>query len=93
MDLLDPKPVLTAADGKPSPRTPGGFTKLMGSPWKFSQHGQSGTAFSELLPEMAKHADELCVVRSMQTDLPAHGPASIQLHTGSAQFIRPSLGA
>ena len=93
VDLLDPKPQLTAADGKSSPRAPGGFTKLMGSPWKFSQHGQSGTAFSELLPEMAKHADELCVVRSMQTDLPAHGPASIQLHTGSAQFIRPSLGA
>jgi len=93
VDLLDPKPALTAADGKPSPRAPGGFTKLMGSPWKFSRHGQSGIAFSELLPEMAKHADELCVIRSMQTDLPAHGPASIQMHTGSAQFIRPSLGA
>jgi len=93
VDLLDPKPALTAADGKPSPRSPGGFTKLMGSPWKFSQHGQSGSEFSELLPEMAKHADELCVIRSMQTDLPAHGPASIQMHTGSLQFIRPSLGA
>jgi len=93
VDLLDPKPALTAADGKPSPRSPGGFTKLMGSPWKFSQHGQSGSEFSELLPEMAKHADELCIIRSMQTDLPAHGPASIQMHTGSLQFIRPSLGA
>lgn len=93
VDLLDPKPALTAADGKPSPRSPGGFTKLMGSPWRFSQHGQSGSEFSELLPEMAKHADELCLIRSMQTDLPAHGPASIQMHTGSLQFIRPSLGA
>ena len=93
VDLLDHKPALTAADGKPSPRSPGGFTKLMGSPWKFSQHGQSGSEFSELLPEMAKHADELCIIRSMQTDLPAHGPASIQMHTGSLQFIRPSLGA
>ena len=93
LDLLDHKPALTAADGKPSPRSPGGFTKLMGSPWKFSQHGQSGSEFSELLPEMAKHADELCIIRSMQTDLPAHGPASIQMHTGSLQFIRPSLGA
>jgi hypothetical protein len=93
VDLLDPKPALAAADGKASPRAPGGFTKLMGSPWKFSQHGQSGTPFGELLPEMARHADELCVIRSMQTDLPAHGPASIQLHTGSAQFVRPSLGA
>jgi len=69
VDLLDPKPQLTAADGKASPLAPGGFTKLMGSPWKFSQHGQRDTAFSELLPEMAKHADELCVIRSMQTDL------------------------
>ena len=93
VDLLDPKPALTAADGKPSPRSPGGVTKLMGSPWKFSRHGQSGSEFSELLPEMAKHADELCIIRSMQTDLPAHGPASIQMHTGSLQFIRPSLGA
>ena len=93
VDLLDPKPALNAADGKPSPRSPGGLTKLMGSPWKFSRHGQSGLEFSELLPGMAKHADELCIIRSMQTDLPAHGPASIQMHTGSLQFIRPSLGA
>src|SRR5262245_17721728 len=93
VDLLDPKPKLTADHGKPSPRALGGLTKLMGSPWKFAPQGQSGTAFSELLPEMAKHADEMAVVRSMQTDVPAHGPASIQLHSGSAQFVRPSLGA
>ncbi|MES2697326.1 MAG: DUF1501 domain-containing protein, partial [Verrucomicrobiota bacterium] len=93
VDLLDPKPKLTADHGKISPGTPGGLAKLMGSPWKFTKHGQSGTEFSELLPEMAKHADELAVIRSMQTDVPAHGPASIQLHTGSAQFVRPSIGA
>jgi hypothetical protein len=93
VDLLDPKPKLAADHGKPSPKTPGGYGKLMGSPWKFTPQGQSGTAFSELLPEMAKHADEMAVIRSMQTDVPAHGPASIQLHTGSAQFVRPSLGA
>ena len=93
LDLLDPKPKLLADDGKPSPRAPGGLTKLMGSPWKFSRHGKSGTEFSELLPEMARFADELCVIRSMQTNVPAHGPASIQLHTGSTQFVRPSLGA
>jgi hypothetical protein len=93
VDLLDPKPRLTADHGKPSPMTPGGRTRLMGSPWKFSPQGNSGTEFSELLPEMGRHADELTVIRSMQTDVPAHGPASIQLHTGSAQFVRPSLGA
>src|SRR5687767_9225823 len=54
VDLLDPKPKLTADHGKVSPNTPGGYGKLMASPWKFSRHGQSGTAFSELLPEMAK---------------------------------------
>ncbi len=93
VDLLDPKPKLTADHGKASPLTPGGQTRLMSSPWKFVPHGQSGTAFSELLPEMGKHADEMTVIRSMQTDVPAHGPASIQMHTGSAQFVRPSLGA
>ena len=92
VDLLDPKPKLKADDGKSSPRG-GGIATLLGSPWNFAQHGQSGLSFSELLPEMARHADELCVIRSMQTDLPAHGPASIQMHTGSAQFVRPSLGA
>ena len=93
VDLLDPKPRLTADSGKISPGAPGGLAKLMGSPWKFTRHGRSGIEFSELLPEMAKHADELAVIRSMHTDVPAHGPASIQLHTGSAQFVRPSLGA
>ena len=93
VDLLDPKPRLSADHGKPSPLTPGGQTRLMGSPWKFVPHGRSGTEFSELLPEMGRHADELAVIRSMHTDVPAHGPASIQMHTGSAQFVRPSLGA
>lgn len=93
VDLLDPKPALSKADGQTSPRGLNGFANLMGSPWRFSAHGKSGTEFSELLPNIASHADELCVIRSMQTDLPAHGPASIQLHTGSTQFIRPSIGA
>ena len=65
----------------------------MGSPWKFRQHGESGLWVSELFPEVAAHADELCVVRSMHTDLPAHPEAFLMLHTGSSQFIRPSLGA
>jgi hypothetical protein len=93
VDLLDPKPALSKANGQTSPRGLTGFAKLMGSPWRFSARGKSGTEFSELLPNIGSHADELCVIRSMQTDLPAHGPASIQLHTGSTQFIRPSIGA
>ena len=65
----------------------------MGSPWKFARHGASGLSISELFPEVAAHADELCVIRSLHTDLPAHPEAYLMLHTGSSQFIRPSLGA
>lgn len=90
VDLLDYKPQLNRDSGKPGPR-PG--SQLLGSKWKFSQHGQSGLWMSELLPNLAKQADKLCVIPSMQTDLPAHPQAFIKLHTGTAQFVRPSLGA
>ncbi len=90
LDTFDYKPKLIADSGQPGPR-PG--TKLLGSKWKFRQHGQSGLWISELWPELARHADKLCVVPSMQTDLPAHPQAFIKFHTGTSQFIRPSLGA
>lgn len=90
VDLLDYKPRLNRDSGMPGPR-PG--SQWLGSKWKFSQHGQSGLWMSELLPQLAKHADQLCVVSSMQTDLPAHPQAFIKMHTGTAQFVRPSLGA
>lgn len=90
VDTFDHKPRLTADDGKPGKR-PG--TKLLGSKWKFSPSGQSGLWISELFPLVAKHADELCIVNSMQTDLPAHPQAFLKLHTGNSQFVRPSLGA
>jgi hypothetical protein len=94
VDTFDYKPELTSSDGKASAR-PGRIpgAKLMGSPWKFRKCGESGLWVSELFPEVAAHADELCVIRSMQTDLPAHPEAFLMLHTGSSQFIRPSLGA
>jgi hypothetical protein len=90
LDMFDYKPKLLADSGKPGPR-PG--STLMGSKWKFTQHGKSGLWVSELLPELAKHTDKLCMIPSMQTDLPAHPQAFIRLHTGTSQFIRPSLGA
>ena len=90
VDTFDYKPKLRASSGAPGTR-PG--TKLLGSKWEFSQRGQSGLWISDLFPNVAKHADELCVIRSMQTDLPAHPQAFLQLHTGSFQFVRPSLGA
>ncbi len=94
VDTFDYKPKLNADDGKSvSNQGRGGYGKLLGSPWKFSQHGKAGLWVSELFPEVAKHADDLCVVRSMHTDLPAHPQAYLQMHTGSFQFVRPSLGA
>ncbi len=94
VDTFDYKPELASADGKASAR-PGRIpgAKLMGSLWKFRSRGESGLWVSELFPEVAAHADELCVIRSMHTDLPAHPEAYLMLHTGSSQFIRPSLGA
>ncbi|MEQ1850030.1 MAG: DUF1501 domain-containing protein [Chthoniobacteraceae bacterium] len=90
VDTFDYKPKLTADNDKPGKR-PG--TKLLGSKWKFSQQGRSGLWISELFPNIAKHADDLCLVRSMQTDLPAHPQAFVKMHTGNSQFVRPSLGA
>jgi len=67
--------------------------RVMKSLWNFSQHGQSGLWASDLFPEMAKHADDFCTIRSMHTDGIAHGPATLFLHTGSTNFVRPSMGS
>jgi hypothetical protein len=90
VDTFDYKPQLTADTGKPGKR-PG--TELLGSKWKFSQSGRSGLWISGAFPNVAQHADEMCLVRSMQTDLPSHPQAFLKMHTGSFQFVRPSLGA
>jgi hypothetical protein len=94
VDTFDFKPALSSSDGKASAkpgRIPG--AKLLRSPWKFEKRGDSGLWVSELFSQVGAHADELCVIRSMHTDLPAHPEAFLMLHTGSSQFIRPSLGA
>lgn len=90
-DTFDYKPQLHADDGKPGP---GGGT-LTGSKFKFQQYGQTGSWFSELLPNLAQHADKLCWLRGLHTDTPAHPQAVVQLHTGSANaaLTRPSMGA
>ncbi|WP_395718235.1 DUF1501 domain-containing protein [Prosthecobacter sp.] len=90
VDTFDYKPKLNADSGKPGTRA---GTQLLGSRWKFAQHGQSGQWMSELFPELAKSADDLCFLHGMQTDLPAHPQAYLKLHTGSSQFVRPSMGA
>jgi len=93
VDTFDYKPKLSADNGKESGRGRGGPATLLGSPWKFTQNGRSGLWISELFPNVAKHADDLCLIRSMHTDVPNHPPAVLSMHTGSSQFIRPSLGA
>jgi hypothetical protein len=89
VDTFDYKPELNRDHGK---RGKYGGT-LLRSPWEFSQHGDGGLWISELFPKVAKHADDLCLIRSMQCDQPVHPGAMTQMHTGTAQFIRPSLGA
>jgi len=94
VDLFDYKPELNKRSGADS--TVGqdrGGAKLLGSPFQFKQHGQSGRWISELFPRLAEHADELCFIHSMHTDLPNHSQAFLQMHTGSFQFVRPSVGA
>jgi hypothetical protein len=91
VDTFDYKPELSKADGKSGKF--GRSARLLGSPWEFAQHGKSGLWISELFPHLARQADALCLLRGMHTDLPNHPQAQVQLHTGSFQFVRPSLGA
>jgi hypothetical protein len=89
LDTFDYKPALARDGGKVGE----GKGKLMASPFKFSRHGQSGLWISDLFPNVAQHADKMCLLNGMTCDNPAHPQATIQLHTGSVQFVRPSVGA
>jgi hypothetical protein len=93
VDTFDYKPKLNADDGNEIGigRVPN--AKVLGSPWRFRQQGQSGLWISELFPRVARHADDLCVINSMHTDLPNHAQAFLQMHTGVFQSQKPSLGA
>ncbi|MBX9652110.1 DUF1501 domain-containing protein [bacterium] len=96
MDTFDPKPLLNKYHGQPpsgelfAERTMG---QLLGSPFKFQRHGQSGLEISEIYPNIAKYADDLCVIRSMQTDTVDHLPAMILMNNGHFREVRPSMGA
>lgn len=97
MDLLDPKPALLKYAGQRPPgadlrteRTTGG---LLPSPFTFSKHGRGGLEISEVLPNIASVADELCVVRSMYTTNPNHEGARNMFHSGHITSLRPSMGA
>jgi hypothetical protein len=97
MDLFDPKPALaTYAGQRPdsvnlrTERVTGG---LLPSPFRFARHGRSGQVLSELLPNLAAIADDLCIVRSMYTFNPTHTPARSLFHSGNINATRPSMGS
>ncbi|MEX2120750.1 MAG: DUF1501 domain-containing protein [Pirellulales bacterium] len=95
VDTFDPKPKLAADHGKVVPaeslrevtREP-----LLASPFQFGRHGQSGLPISELFPHLAGVADELCVIRTLHTDILEHFQATLAMHTGSSTVPMPSIG-
>jgi hypothetical protein len=98
VDTLDYKPKLSEDSGKDVPsfglRADETAKKpLLGSPFKFAQHGQSGLWLSELFPHLGKVADELCVIHTLHTDIVEHFQGVLAMHTGSATVPLPSIGA
>jgi hypothetical protein len=101
VDTFDYKPRLQKEAGQPiqMQAPPTQFiardtpAKVLGSPWAFRQHGESGAWVSDLLPEAAGIVDDLCIVRSMVADFTEHANANLFLHTGHNQQGRPSMGA
>ncbi len=104
IDLLDDKPTLRELDGQACPESVVkgkrfafmermANPKLFGSPRRFRRNGSSGNAVSDLLPHIAAMADDIAIIRSMQTENFNHAPAKIFAHTGSVIAGRPSMGA
>ncbi|MSU51063.1 MAG: DUF1501 domain-containing protein [Opitutus sp.] len=89
IDTWDPKPTLTRMNGK----SIGAEGPALGSPFEFAKYGQSGLEISELFAKTAAHADDLAVIRSMWTDIPAHEVATVFMNTGSLRISKPSLGS
>ncbi len=102
LELFDFKPKLQELDGQVIPPSYTknkrfafikGDAKLMGTRRKFTRHGQSGAELSDLLPHLATVVDDVCIVKSMVTDVFNHGPAKLFVNTGSSRFGLPSMGA
>ena len=102
VDSYDYKPLLYKRNGEMLDFTDqrilaktgmGSNQRVMKPLWEFKQRGENGAWVSELFPHMAKHTDEYCIIRSMATEGVAHGPATLFLHTGSTNLVRPSMGA
>src|SRR5436190_6397308 len=90
VDTWDPKPALAQYDGKTIPGMEG---VAMASPFKFQKKGKSGIEVSEVFPKLGELVDDLAVLRSMYTDIPAHEVATVFMNTGSTRLARPSLGS
>ena len=98
MDLFDPKPKLNQMAGKTytgkvEAFQTGNSDKLLGNPFKFAKHGTCGMDFADVLPHLAGVADELCMVRSMQSEHNNHSEALILFNTGKIFQGRPALGS
>jgi hypothetical protein len=91
VDSFDPKPKL--AEYQREGKTGDNGRKYLGSPWESKPRGQSGLEITELFPNIAECADDLCIVRSMHGDNNDHFQATLGIHTGSVTFKRPSLGS
>ncbi|MFZ0827013.1 MAG: DUF1501 domain-containing protein [Verrucomicrobiia bacterium] len=90
IDTFDPKPSLARYDGQPLPGLGG---VAMPSPFKFEKRGQSGIEISEVFPYIGEHVDDMAVIRSMWTDIPAHEIATVMMNTGSLRIAKPCLGS
>ena len=96
VDTFDPKPMLTKHDGKALPnllKTERPTGAGLASPFKFQKYGKSGLEISELFSNVAQHADDICVIRSMQADVPNHEPSLGLMNCGESRLHRPSLGS
>ena len=97
VDSFDPKPMLDKYHGQPLPggaiATERRTGALMKSPFAFKKYGKSGIEVSELFPMVGEQIDNVCVIRSMYTDIPNHEPSLLMMNTGHTQVGRPSMGA
>jgi len=98
VDTFEYKPLLQKMNGQKypgkKPRVQFAATNnLLSSPWKFRRYGQSGMLVSELFPNVARHVDDMCFLHSVHGTNAAHGGALLKLHTGSDNFVRPSMGS
>ena len=102
LDLLDPKPVMKKYHGQPVPAhmTDGlddalirGSARVFASPRTFKRYGQNGMAYSDYIPHLGKIADDVCLIRSMHTDVSNHTPGQLLMNCGLPNFGHPSMGS